>query len=244
MVLISGLFRLFKKKQPVCGELILHLKKITGLTTKRADLYEEAFRHKSVTKKGESSNERLEFLGDTVLDLVVAGYLFERFPDRDEGFLTKLKAKIVSRDSLNNLSAQLDLKPFIRYHQSRSNYKSLEGNVLEALVGAIYIDKGYKYTKRLVIDKIIAVLIDLDELVNSDTDFKSKLYIWGQRERKEIAFELLEEKNLGTRMKYRMALLVDGKTIATAEGSSKKEAEKLASKKASKILFPTHKLSV
>ena len=170
-----------------------------GFVPGNLSLYRLAFRHKSVAqnvKKGvKNSNERLEFLGDAVLGSVVAEVLFKLYPFEDEGFLTELRSKIVNRSNLNQLARKLGFEQLIEYDSRMVNSTrqgSLLGDAFEALVGAIYLDKGYDFIKNFLVNHIIKSHIDIHKLEQTETNFKSKLIEWCQRHGKDITFELIE----------------------------------------------------
>lgn len=203
-------------------------------------LYEQAFRHNSYVNPGNvqvdgvQSNERLEYLGDAVLDLVVAEMLFMTYPTKGEGFLTETRSKIVSREKLADLAIKMGLDEMIQYGKglgkNRQVMRSLAGNALEALIGAIYLDKGYNFTKELVIQKILKNYLDMNELVQVEVNFKSRLIEWTQKQKKDVEFVMLEEKLNGRHKTYVMEVRVDGETMGNGEDFSKKKAEQLAAR--------------
>lgn len=214
-----------------------------GFWPKNTSIYHQAFLHKSHLREEpnahERSNERLEFLGDAVLDTVVAEYLFLKFPSETEGFLTKLKSKIVKREMLNHLGEKFHLDQQVRHTQfGINNPKSLLGNAFEALIGAIYLDKGFEFTRKIILHRILEAHINLEELIKVESDYKSRIIIWSQRERKKIDFILISEANLGAEMQYEIAIQIDSEAIATAIARTKKEAEQLAAREAWKLMFP------
>ncbi len=225
-----GLFRK-KRKDPVSLFIYKHFR----VYPKDVSLYERAFTHKSFDQSV-PNNERLEFLGDSVIDIIVAEYLFERYPTENEGFLTKLRSRIVSREHLNTIGAKIGLLEHVRYYKGTNRYKSLEGNVFEALVGALYLDFGFVRTKQILYDQILDKLVDVKHLQETDTDFKSQMLIWSQRNNRRVEYVVTEVAS--KTKKYLAKLLVDGELIAEATGRSKKEAEKLAARAAIKKLLP------
>ncbi len=206
-------------------------------------LYRLAFRHKSVAqnvKKGvKNSNERLEFLGDAVLGSVVAEVLFKLYPYEDEGFLTELRSKIVSRVNLNQLARKLGLEQLIEYDNRAVNSArqgSLLGDAFEALVGAVYLDKGYNFTKGFLINHIIKSHIDIHKLEQTETNFKSKLIEWCQRHGKDISFELTTNEDGESLKLFTVQASIDGEVLGTGKEFNKKNAEKLAAEKACEAL--------
>jgi ribonuclease-3 len=184
------------------------------------------------------SNERLEYLGDAVLGAVVAELLFKKFPYREEGFLTEMRSRIVNRENLNRLAIKLGINQFMdRSIDPGSKNRSAYGDAFEALIGAIYIDKGYETTRLVVLNRFIKHHVDLYELETLETNFKSKLLNWAQRERKPVVFELLEEvDNGGGKRLLRVCVKVDDQEYARAEDYSKKRAEQIVARMACESL--------
>ena len=176
------------------------------------------------------SNERLEYLGDAILGAVVAEMLFKKFPFKEEGFLTEMRSRIVNREHLNRLAMKLGIDHFMNGNiDPGAKNRSAYGDAFEALIGAVYIDQGYETTRKLILNRIV---IDLDELEQQDSNFKSKLINWGQRERKIVEFELVEEVENGGKRLLRVRLMIDGQEISRGEDYSKKRAEQIAAEKA------------
>ncbi|MCB9261239.1 MAG: ribonuclease III [Flavobacteriales bacterium] len=221
------------------------MRKLLGFRPRNIDLYKKAFRHLSASEKilytdQKDSNERLEYLGDAVLDLIVAELVFRKFPFKGEGFLTEIRSKIVSRKQLSYIAQKLGLHDFLETEQIIAKnphvMNSLAGNALEALVGAIYIDRGYKASKRFVYRKVLKPYIDLDEIQNQDINYKSMINQWAQKNKKNIEFRVIETKEEGNNRKFKIALEVDGIELCQAQNYSKKLAEKMACAKAAEIL--------
>lgn len=185
------------------------------------------------------SNERLEYLGDAVLGSVVADFLFKKYPYKDEGFLTEIRSRIVSRQNLNTLSRKLGLDKMIQ--TSRENQAvgtSILGDAFEAFVGALYLDKGYRFTHRVIVQKIIQNHLDLEELVNKEVNFKSKLIEWAQREKRTVEFVLADELENNKKLKiYVVNLSIDGVVVATGKDYSIKKAEQNAAEQACGLIF-------
>jgi len=220
--------------------LFYAIKNVFGFFPGNIFLYKLALRHKSASVEfvnGERlSNERLEFLGDAILDAVVAHYMFKMFPLRDEGFLTEMRSKIVSRQQLNKLSQKLGLSDYILSGTDTSLSRSINGNALEAFIGAMFIDKGYNFASSVIINNILKPHYDLDALQNMDFNFKSKLIEWGQKEKHSIQFHVIGEEGNGHLRHYIIGLKVDQKDICQARDRSIKGAEQLASEKALALL--------
>lgn len=227
-----------KKKSADELELIRFIIKNFGIRPKRIELFIKAVTHKSnINSVSELSNERLEFLGDTVLDLVIAEYLFERFPAENEGALTKLKSKIVSRATLSEIAEQMEIRKVLKYNSNRSiNIATIEGNALEALIGAIYLDAGFDTVKKSIHHYIFNKFINLNKLIDEDVDFKSKLFIWCQKRHLDLNFEVLEETNNNGNWHYSVMATVNERHYGQGTGSSKKKAEQAASKETLELL--------
>ena len=214
-------------------KLAFNIKNFTGSLPNNINLYKQAFRHKSVSYEifngSRISNERLEYLGDAVLSLVVADYLFRKYPFKDEGYLTLMRSKIVSRASLNKLSEKLGVDKLIMHeNESASVYKSIKGDAFEAFIGAIYIDKGYKTTYKIIIDRIIGVHIDTEELENRDLNFKSKLLEWAQKGKKTLEYKVVGEEGKGYMRNYVVVVFINSQEYGKGKGHSIKEAEQAA----------------
>ena len=194
--------------------------------------FNQAITHKSLLNQtADLSNERLEFLGDAVLDAVIAEYLFHRFPNEDEGYLTKIKSKVVSRKTLSEIGEQMDLRTIIRYNKQRTiNLATIEGNAFEALMGAIYLDGGYVAVKKSIENHIFRKYLDLNRVLEEEIDFKSKLFIWTQKKRLKLEFIVLKEENLGSNWSYTIGVLINETDYGRGFGSSKKMAEQAAAK--------------
>jgi ribonuclease-3 len=219
------------------------LKNLLGFVPGNLSLYRLAFRHKSVAqnvKKGvKNSNERLEFLGDAVLGSVVAEVLFKLYPYEDEGFLTELRSKIVSRVNLNQLARKLGFEQLIEYDSrmvGSTRQGSLLGDAFEALVGAVYLDKGYDFTKNFLVNHIIKSHIDIHKLEQTETNFKSKLIEWSQRHSKDVSFELTDNQEGESTKLFTVQASIDGEVLGTGKEFNKKNAEKLAAEKACEAL--------
>lgn len=201
-------------------------------------LFFEAITHKSLSNNNdENSNERMEFLGDAILDAVIAEYLFMRFPKEDEGYLTKIKAKMVSRKTLSQIAEDMELREIIRYQKGRSiNLNTLEGNAFEAIMGAIYLDGGYEAVKKSINNHIFRNYVDLNKLLEEEIDFKSKLFIWSQKNQLKLEFEIISEVNNGGTWEYIVLNKVNSVPYGRGKGSSKKMAEQAASKETLELM--------
>lgn len=227
-------FLFFRKRDNQYPALYSFINTSLGFKPGDMDLYVQAFRHKSVTKKfakgTQGSNERLEFLGDAVISSIVSQYLYDFYPEEGEGFLTKMRSKIVNRTNLNFLGEKLNLEEHIHYLKGPTKHKSLVGNVFEALFGAIYLDKGYQHTKNVLIKLVIEKYIDLEDLEKTTTDFKSELLILCQKSKKKLEFRLLKEEVIHSVIYFTIGIYIDNEHKATAMESSKRKAEQHAAK--------------
>ncbi len=212
--------------------MILSLKNILGFYPRNLSVYKLAFSHRSASPSAvngmQLTNERLEYLGDAILGAIVADMLFRRFPFRDEGFLTEMRSRIVSREHLKNLALKIGLDKYVKTNSGPGMYRSMYGDAFEALIGAIFLDKGYKTTEKFVVNRIFSLHIDLNEIEKSDTNFKSRIINWAQREKKNLVFETIEEGTLSRLIKVR--LMIDGVEIATGTDFVKKKAEQIAAR--------------
>ena len=228
--------RFFRKKNDsiLDPQLSTFLRSL-GIKPKDKAIYLQAFRHRSQSVKLangiQNSNERLEYLGDAVIGLIVGEYLFQKYPNKSEGELSKLRAKIVSRENLNHYGKCLNLEPLINYQRGKSIYKSLLGNILESLIGAIYLDLGYQKTQQLFINRILHEFTDLKDLEKKKNDPKSELIIYCQKNKIELAFIFISESKNNTEKMFEMGIVMNGMRKAIGIGSSKREAEQKAAEK-------------
>lgn len=238
---------LFGKKNKY-ADLKKAIKNIFGFNPGNIFLYELAFLHKSAQaeKHGhELSNERLEYLGDAVLDLLVAEYLFKKFPYVNEGELTEMRAKIVSRKSLNRLSENIGLGELIQIKKSLVlGNKSFKGNALEAFFGAVFLDKGYVFTRKILLNQVFALHLDVDLLLQTETNFKSKLLEWCQKEKIELVFEQIDIIGSGRKKQYLIEAQIESETFGRGIDFSIKGAEQIAAEKAMQKILSEEKINV
>jgi ribonuclease-3 len=204
-----------------------------GYRPKNIALFVVATTHRSIISKtsNEESNERLEFLGDSILGSVIAEWLYTKFPEEDEGYLTQLKSKIVSRKILSEIAEKLELRKIIQYNNSRSiNLSSIEGNCLEAMFGAMYLDGGFTVVKQCILQHIFRKYVNVTELLTEESDFKSKLFILCQKNKWSLDFLIKEERNEKNQTYYSISVQINEKEYGIGRGNSKKEAEQEASK--------------
>ena len=206
-----------------------------GFTPSRLDIFKLAFSHKSTSSdKGYAAqnNERLEYLGDAVLGTIVAEYLFKKYPNSDEGFLTKMRSKIVKRKSLNKIGDKMGLDVLLSEYNNTRLSRSMLGNAVEALVGAIYLEKGYDGTQRFIVRKILRNYVNVHELESFDDNYKSQLLEWCQKNGQTVNYKLLARYKFEKRDRFKVAVMVNGKRLAIADDFNKKSAEQTASEKA------------
>lgn len=215
-----------------------NLKKIIGFKPKNLEYYKKAFIHRSIKEVDKKTGlplnyERLEFLGDAMLSAVIASYLFQEVPSGDEGYLTKMRSKIVSREHLNELGKDLDLFRFVRSNVVKSKFgENIHGNIFEALIGAIYLDRGYTYCKKFIFKRVIIPYVDVPKLEGKITSYKSLFIEWCQKVKNDFNFEVYEDSGNDTIKHFSVKLFLDGKIIAKGRATSKKKAEETAAKRA------------
>jgi ribonuclease-3 len=219
-------------------KLAAYIKGITGITPSKLKLYKQVFQHRSKFNEPKDNNERLELLGDAILDAIVCEFIFKKYPYKEEGFMTELRSKIVNRKSLNEVGTKLGLVEQLSFNRKSMNdvSKDLAGNTFEALVGAVYLDAGFEATQKFILKRVLKNLIDVDTLEQTNTDYKSQIFHYIQREGKSIEFKVAEEKTKNRRAYFVIELQISGETISRGEGFSKKIAEQNASMNGLKIL--------
>lgn len=229
-----NLLSLSKSNSKEDKKLVTAIKTIAGFAPSNLALYKLATLHSSRSKEKNGfreSNERLEYLGDAILGAAVADYLFKKYPFKDEGFLTEIRSRIVNRESLNNLAKKVGVASIVQFDSKNVQLqKVILGNTLEALVGAIYLDKGYLRTKKFVIDKLIQPYFDLEVVVNSNSNHKSKVIEWAQRQGKEIRFDV-EEIKKGRSREFSALVFLGDEAFGQGFGLTKKKAEQDAAEK-------------
>lgn len=235
-----NLLTLTKSNSKEDKKLVTAIKTIAGFTPSNLALYKLATLHSSRAKEKNGfreSNERLEYLGDAILGAAVADYLFKKYPFKDEGFLTEIRSRIVNRESLNNLARKIGVSAIVQFDSKNTQLKQvILGNALEALVGAIYLDKGYLRTKKFVIDKLIGPYFDLEVVVNSNTNHKSKIIEWAQRNGNEIRFEVTDVKKGKNSKEFSAQVIIGEQPYGLGFGYTKKKAEQDASEKTCTML--------
>jgi ribonuclease III len=227
------LLRLFKTNSNV-----KHLQNILGFTPGNLALYDAALCHRSTNVNAIGNNERLEFLGDAVLGAIVGEYLYKKYPTQNEGFLTDMRSKIVNRATLNDIALKIGLKQIVKYNKNDMHlrYSQIFGNALEALIGAIYEDKGFLKTKTFIQSRIIKIFIDLDALELEEGNLKNKLIGWANRNKKKIDFIFMEEFLQGRKKMFRIGVQIDDEIICEGTSNNKKDASKKAAAKALEMI--------
>lgn len=219
------------------GNFFINITKIVGFKPTEISHFEEAFTHRSCNKKNKKGNtisyERLEFLGDAMLSSVIAEYLFNKVPHGNEGYLTKMRSKIVSREHLNELGKDLNLLELVESKMSKANFgDNIHGNVFEALIGAIFLNKGYTGCEKFIYDVVIEPYVDIERLEGKVISYKSLLIEWCQKEKKIFKYLVYDDTGNDDIKHFAVKLKIDDKVVAKARATSKKKAEEKASKRA------------
>lgn len=236
--MIRHFFTSFKKLSKEDKRLVAAVKSIVGYKPFRLELFRLVTQHSSVAKKlsngFRASNERLEYLGDAILGAVVADYLFKKYPFKDEGFLTEIRSRLVNRESLSLLAKKIGISEMLEsdFSKNRYHFKSIYGDMMEAFIGAVYIDRGYRFCQKFIINKLIIPHFDLDEIIENNTNYKSILIEWSQKENKSILFDIEDLKQEGMKREFRAVIIINGEKIAKGAGLNKKKAEQNAAFKA------------
>jgi ribonuclease-3 len=223
-------------------EPYLSFYKILGFYPDRINLYREAVTHRSSSIRSEKgrwiNNERLEFLGDAILDAIVADILYKKYEYKKEGFLTNMRSRIVQRDTLNKLAVELGLdKMIVSYTRNLAHNTNIYGDALEALIGAIYLDQGYRVAKKFVYETLIRQHIDMESVIKNEVDFKSRLIEWGQKNKAEVVFEMVDSSyDRENNPVFQSEVYICGIESGCGNGFSKKESHQRAAKKALKRL--------
>lgn len=217
-------------------ELRSELKKLLNFSPKNINKYKKAFTHRSVQmldRKGNPINyERLEFLGDSILGSVIAAYLYKKVPEGSEGYLTQMRSKIVSREHLNELGKDLNLIRFVKSNIDQTNVgDNIHGNIFEALIGAIYLDKGYNFCQKFIYKNVILPYVDIEKLEGKITSYKGLIIEWCQKQKKNYNFDTYEDTGNEPVKHFSVKISIDGEQIAKGRATSKKKAEEQASKR-------------
>ena len=206
------------------------LRNVLGFNPGKAVLYRTALTHRSVKDGADENNERLEYLGDAILSAIIADFLFKKYPYKEEGFLTEMRSKMVNRNQLNEIAIKMGLKKISNFNKFDSSLKMSQifGNTLEAIVGAIYLDKGFDKCGQWVMERVIQPYLFLDDLENLEINHKNKLYGWANRNGKNLEFETLDERIEGGRRLFTVGAVVDGELISQGKAYNKKDASQIA----------------
>ena len=225
-----GIFQRFIKGDVAIISLKKQLRNVLGFAPGKAVLYRTALTHRSVKDGADENNERLEYLGDAILSAIIADFLFKKYPYKEEGFLTEMRSKMVNRNQLNDIAIKMGLKKVSNFNKFDSSLKMSQifGNTLEAIVGAIYLDKGFDKTKQWVMERIIQPYLFMEDLENLEINHKNKLYGWANKNGKNLEFETIDERLEGGRRLFTVAAVVDGELIAQGKAYNKKDASQIA----------------
>ena len=212
------------------------LKKLLNFSPKNLSKYRKAFTHRSIQLLDLEGNplnyERLEFLGDSILGSVIAAYLYKKVPTASEGYLTQMRSKIVSREHLNELGKELNLIRFVKSNVDQANVgENIHGNIFEALIGAIYLDKGYNICERFIYRNVIVPHVDIEKLEGKITSYKGLIIEWCQKQKKKYKFETYEDTGNELIKHFSVKVCIDGVQVAKGRATSKKKAEELAAKR-------------
>lgn len=236
--MIKAFRRLYNRYLSPEKELVHRLRRLLGFTPAYLNVFKLAFSHKSnndgnkEAPYGNQNNERLEYLGDAVLGTIVAEYLYKKYPTGDEGFLTKMRSKIVKRKSLNKIGFDMGLDELLSTYNNTRIARSMLGNAVEALVGAVYVEKGYKGTTKFVVNKMLRNYVDIETLETYDDNYKSQLLEHCQKNGQKVDYEIVKRFKQDKRDRFKVAVVINGRRIATGEDYNKKSAEQQASRKA------------
>ncbi|MBS1934263.1 MAG: ribonuclease III [Bacteroidetes bacterium] len=225
-----GILQRIIKSDSTAASLKKQLRNVLGFTPGKAVLYKTALTHRSLKEGSDENNERLEYLGDAILSAIIADFLFKKYPYKEEGFLTEMRSKMVNRNQLNEIALKMGVKKISYFNKFDGSLKMSQifGNTLEAIVGAIYLDKGFDKTRQWVIERIIQPYLFLDDLENLEINHKNKLYGWANKNGKNLEFETIDERMESGRRLFTVAAVVDGEQLAQGKAYNKKDASQIA----------------
>ena len=229
--------KIFNSHPSSDGDFLLGMKKVLGFKPKNLEIYKKAFLHRSVNKKDAKGNpmnyERLEFLGDSMLGTIISKHLYNEVPEGDEGYLTKMRSKVVSRKHLNELGKDLGLLRFVESRIPKTHFgENIHGNVFEALIGAIYLDRGYAYCEKFIHERVIEPYVDIEQLEGKVISYKSLVIEWCQKQKTPFSYNVYEDTGNDELKHFAVKLTIGGRILAKARATSKKKAEEKASKRA------------
>ncbi|MCL2132523.1 MAG: ribonuclease III [Lentimicrobiaceae bacterium] len=211
-----------------------YIKNVLKYTPKDMVVYEQALLHRSVSGNGlngvKTNNERLEYLGDAVLSAIIADFLYKKYPFADEGFLTSLRSRIVSRSHLGKLAHKMGLDAYIKKNDQNSSLsRSISGDAFEAFVGAIFLDKGYLFARKIIVNLILDVYVDLNTIEKEDTNYKGRLLTWSQKRKRQAEYKVVKEvKERHAQKQYVVHLFVDGEFVSEGCSFNIKSAQQQA----------------
>jgi len=225
-----NLIRKIFRKSSAKPSFTSQLQNVLGIKPGNFSLYQTALSHRSIKEGADENNERLEYLGDAVLSAIIADYLFKRYPYKGEGFLTEMRSKMVNRQQLNEVALKMGLKRITMYNKFDNALKSSQifGNTLEAVVGAVYLDKGYRKTQQWVLKRIVIPHLFVEDLEQIDINLKNKLIGWASKNGKNLGFETVHEKLENGRRVFTIAAVLDGEVLSEGRGYNKKDASQIA----------------
>lgn len=227
-----GLFDKFSGNSKGVPSYKKQLQNVLGFTPGNVSLYKAALTHRSIKDLAAENNERLEYLGDAILSGIVADFLFKKYPYKEEGFLTEMRSKMVNRTTLNDIAIKMGLRKITNFNKFDNSLKMSQifGNTLEAVVGAVYLDKGFKKTKIWVLERIIIPHLFMDDLENLEINHKNKLYGWANKNGKNLEFETLDERIESGRRLFTVGAIVNGELLAQGKAYNKKDASQIAAR--------------
>ena len=233
---MNFLRRIVKPQNKEDENFYYELKELLNFKPIKLSHYKKAFTHRSlklVDKKGNPINyERLEFLGDAILGSVMASYLYKKVPEGDEGYLTQMRSKVVSREHLNALGKDLELIKFVKSNISPEHISNnIYGNIFEALVGAIYLDRGYNYCHQFIYEQVVLPYVDIERLEGKISSYKGYVIEWCQKNKKKYKFESYEDSGNQNKRHFSVRVSIDGNTVGKGRATSKKKAEEIAAKR-------------
>ncbi len=234
---MTSLKKIFSNRPEQEDSFYQEIKEILGFKPNDLSIYQEAFTHRSMNERndeGQPQNyERLEFLGDAMLSSVIAAHLFREVPGGNEGYLTKMRSKVVSREHLNELGRDLNLIRFIRTSIPIEQFGgNIHGNIFESLVGAIYLDRGYKYCEKFIDKRVIKPYVDIEKLEGKIISYKSLIIEWCQKNKQSFRFQVYEDSGNEAIKHFAVKLQLEDQIVAKARATSKKKAEERAAKRA------------
>lgn len=233
---MNFLRKIVQPKNKEDEDFYYELKELLNFKPIKLNHYKKAFTHRSlkmVDEKGKPINyERLEFLGDAMLGSVIAAHLYKEAPKGDEGYLTQMRSKVVSRENLNKLGKDLNLIRFVKSNVSKDHVgNNIHGNIFEALIGAIYLDRGFNYCHQFIYEQVIIPYVDIEKLEGKITSYKGLIIEWCQKQKKKYSFDSYEDTGNQPRKHFSVRIFIDGRQIAKGRATSKKKAEEMAAKR-------------